>query len=170
MAVLGRSNDGRLGVADDGAGERNDVQELARSGAATEGAQAIFGRVYQVLEFGREDPSYDGVRDLVGDFIRTRFPIGPGDVVFGKPVECRTLHSVRTLSAETGLHPKRLRKLLRVAGTLTTDADGLADGNCLFDAERGSLAAREAAAATLSVRKAGEYLNAPRVLSFSLQY
>ena len=64
MAVLGRSNDGRLGVADDGAGERNDVQELARSGAATEGAQAIFGRVYQVHEFGREDPSYDGVRDL----------------------------------------------------------------------------------------------------------
>lgn len=55
------------------------------SGAATEGAQAIFGRTYQVLEFGREDPSYDGVRDLIGDFIRTRFPVGPGDVVFGKP-------------------------------------------------------------------------------------
>jgi hypothetical protein len=83
--------------------------------------------------------------------------------VFGKPVERRTLHSVRTLSAETGLHPKRLRKLLRVAGRLPADTDGLADGNCLFDAERGSLAARDAAAATLSVRKAGEYLNAPRV-------
>jgi hypothetical protein len=39
----------------------------------------------------------------------------------------------------------------------------LVDGNCLFDAVRGSQAAREAAAATLSVRKAGEYLNAPRV-------
>jgi hypothetical protein len=133
------------------------------SGAATEGAQAIFGRIYQALEYGREDPSYDGVRDLVGHFIRTRFPVGPGDVVFGKPVERRTLHSVRTLSAETGLHPKRLRKLLAVAGTLPADADGLADGNCLFDAEKGSMAAREAAAATLSVRKAGEYLNAPRV-------
>jgi hypothetical protein len=35
--------------------------------------------------------------------------------------------------------------------------------NCLFDAVRGSLAAREASAATLSVRKIGEYLNAPRV-------
>jgi TniQ len=133
------------------------------SGAATEGAQAIFGRIYQALEYGREDPSYDGVRELVGDFIRTRFPVGAGDVVFGKPVERRTLHSVRTLSAETGLHPKRLRKLLAVAGTLPTDADGLADGNCLFDAEKGSMAAREAAAATLSVRKTGEYLNAPRV-------
>jgi hypothetical protein len=112
---------------------------------------------------GGKIPSYDGVRDLVSHFIRTRFPVGPGDVVFGKPVERRTLHSVRTLAVETKLHPKRLRKLLGVAGTLPTDADGLADGNCLFDAEKGSLAAREAAAATLSVRKAGEYLNAPRV-------
>jgi hypothetical protein len=42
-------------------------------------------------------------------------------------------------------------------------ADDLADGNCLFDAERGSGAAKEAAAATLSVRKADEYLNAPGV-------
>jgi hypothetical protein len=48
----------------------------------------------------------------------------PGDVVFGKPVEGRTLHSVRTLSAETGLHPKRLR----AAGTLSAAADGLAEG------------------------------------------
>ena len=35
--------------------------------------------------------------------------------------------------------------------------------NCLFDAVRGSAAAREAAAATLSVQKVGLYLNAPRV-------
>src|ERR1700676_4568842 len=33
----------------------------------------------------------------------------------------------------------------------------------LFDAQRGSTVAREASAANLSVRKAGEYLNAPRV-------
>jgi hypothetical protein len=53
----------------------------------------------------------------------TSFPVGPGDVLFGKPVEGRTLHSVRTLSVETGLHPKRLR----AAGTLSA-ADGLAEG------------------------------------------
>jgi hypothetical protein len=133
------------------------------SGAATEGAQAVFGRIYQSFEFYREGEVYDGVRDLVGDFIRTRFPMGPGDVVFGKPVDRRILHSIRTLSKETKLHPKRLRKLLGASGLLPAGADELADGNCLFDAEQGSGAAREAAAATLSVRKAGEYLNAPRV-------
>ncbi|KQW23203.1 hypothetical protein ASC80_07895 [Afipia sp. Root123D2] len=128
-----------------------------------EGPQAVFGRIYQVLEFGRDDPAYDPLRDLVGNFIRTRFPVGPGDVVLGKPVEQRRLHSIRTLSMETGLHPKRLRKLLEASRALPEDAADLADGNCLFDAEKGSLTAREALAATLSVRKAGEYLNAPRV-------
>lgn len=69
-----------------------------------------------------------------------------------------------TLSKETKLHPKRLPELLAASGLLPADADELADGNCLFvGAVRGSAAAREAAAATLSVRKAGEYLNAPRV-------
>jgi hypothetical protein len=54
-------------------------------------------------------------------------------------------------------------RLLRAAGALPEGSDALADGNCLFDAQRGSAVAKEAAAATLSVRKAGEYLNAPRV-------
>lgn len=72
-------------------------------------------------------------------------------------------HSVPPLSKEIKLHPKRLRKLLRASGLLPADADALADGNCLFDAGRGSGAAMEAAAATLFVRKAGEYLNAPQV-------
>lgn len=133
------------------------------SGAATEGPQAVFGRIYQTLEFYRDDAAYDPLRDLVGDFIRTRFPVGPGDVVFGKPVETRRLHSIRSLSKATGLHPKRLRKLLSSAGMLPPNADDLADGNCLFDAESAVALAQTAASATLSVRDAGIYLNAPRV-------
>lgn len=74
-----------------------------------------------------------------------------GDVVFGKPVERRVLHSIRTLSKETGLHPKRLRKLLQAAGMLPEGSDDLVDGNCLFDAQRGSHVASEASTATLSV-------------------
>lgn len=131
--------------------------------AGTEGPQAIFGRIYQVLEFGREDTAYDPLRDLVGNFILGNFPVGPGDVVFGKPVETRRLHSIRTLSMETGLHPKRLRKLLSSAEMLPPNADDLADGNCLFDAQKAVSLAQAAAAATLSVRDAGTYLNAPRV-------
>lgn len=154
-------------LGDGQAGIENLLEDLRRtypySGAGTEGPQAVFGRIYQVLEFGRADKAFDPLRDLVGNFIRTRFPVGPGNVVFGKPVERRVLHSIRTLSIETKLHPKRLRKLLEAANLLPEGSGDLVDGNCLFDAVRGCQAAREAAAATLSVRKAGVYLNAPRV-------
>ncbi len=106
------------------------------SRAGTEGPRALFGRIYHVLEFGRDDESYDLLRDIVGNFIRTRLPVGPGEVVFGKPVEQRVLHSIRTLSIETGLHPKRLRKLLRASGVLTDGSGDLVDANRLFDAQR----------------------------------
>lgn len=46
------------------------------SGAVTEGPQAVFGRI--CLEFYRDDPAYDPLRDLVGGFIRSRFSVGPG--------------------------------------------------------------------------------------------
>jgi hypothetical protein len=163
-----RAGDAGFDIFSDGlAGVEALLEDLRRtypySGAGTEGPQAVFGRIYQVLEFGREDKAFDPLRELVENFIRTRFPLGPGDVVFGMPVDQRVLHSVRTLAIETKLHPKRLRKLLEAAGVLPEGAGDLVDGNCLFDAVRGSNVAQEAAAATLSVPKAGEYLNAPRV-------
>lgn len=80
-----------------------------------------------------------------------------------KLVERRVVHSIRTLLIETKLHPKRLRKLLEAENLLSEGSGDLVDGNCVFDAERGSSVALAASAATLSVLKAGEYLNAPRV-------
>ena len=56
--------------------------------------------------------------------------MGPTSAYLGKPVERRVLHSIRTLSIETKLHPKRLRKLLAASGTLPQGAADLVDGNC----------------------------------------
>ena len=127
-----------------------------------EGPQALFGRLYQVLEFGSEDAAWDPVRDLVGGFIRDRLPLGPEDVVFGKPVGRRTLHSVRTLSIDADLHPKRTKKLLRAAGIIDDPQMALAHHNIIFDAQDGSAAVQKAKGA-LSLPAAGRYINAPRV-------
>jgi hypothetical protein len=72
-----------------------------RSG--NEGPQALFGRLYQALEFGHDDPAYDPVRKVLAEHIRTHLPLGPGETVFGIPVERPTLHSVRTLALESRL-------------------------------------------------------------------
>jgi hypothetical protein len=128
----------------------------------TEGPQALFGRLYQWLEFGAEDTAYDPVRNVIGRHIRDHLPLGPGDTVFGKPVGSRTLHSVRSLSLEAQVHPKRLRKLLRAAGITGDHQDHLADANVIFISGKASSVITRAKGA-MSLPAAGEYLNAPRV-------
>ena len=70
----------------------------SRSG--NEGPHAEFGRICQVPEFGREDKAFDPLRDLVRNFIRMRFPVGPGDIVFGK--------ALAMVAAKGGVAPEAL--------------------------------------------------------------
>ena len=132
------------------------------SGSGNEGPQALFGRLYQWLEFGADDVAYDPVREVIAQHIHGHLPLAAGDTVFGRPVEVRTLHSIRSLHLETGLHPKRARKLLRAAGIIGVDQDPLVDANVIFPSEEASRVITRAQGA-LSLPDAGEYLNAPRV-------
>jgi hypothetical protein len=132
------------------------------SGSGNEGPQALYGRLYQWLEFGAEDPAYDPLRAMVGEHIRGHLPLGAGDTVFGQPVEARTLHSIRSLHLETGLHPKRARKLLRAAGIIDACQALLVDANVIFPSGDASRVVTRAQG-SLSLPEAGKYLNAPRV-------
>lgn len=130
--------------------------------SSNEGPQALFGRAYQMLAFGADDPVYDAVRAIIADYAIAHLPLGPGDAVFGKPVTARTLHSVRTLSTETGLHIKRLRKVLRGAGIIDDAQMRATYNNAVFPAEAAEVVVAEAEGA-LPLQEAGRYLNAPRV-------
>jgi hypothetical protein len=126
------------------------------------GPQALYGRFYQWLAFGAEDAAYNPVRDVIGKHIRDCLPLGPGDHVFDQMIARRTLHSIRTLSLETGLHPKRLRKLLRAAGITDAGQDTLVDANVIFPSgEAYRVATRDRG--SVSLNEAGNYLNLPRV-------
>ena len=127
-----------------------------------EGPQALYGRLYQWLEFGAEHTAYDPVRAVVGRHIRDHLPVGPGDTVFRIPVAKRTLHSIRTLSTESGMHFKRLRKLLLAAGIVGGHQTDLADNIVTFDAKAADAVVSRAKGA-MSLPAAGKYLNAPRV-------
>lgn len=120
------------------AGIRDFMEELLRSypysRSATEGPQAVLGKFYKFLAFGAKHSDFDGVRSLVRDFMIKRMPFGPGDIIFGTPVQQRALHSVRSASLEMNVHPQRLRKVLHAAGVLSTEQMKLPYGNATFDA------------------------------------
>lgn len=120
------------------AGLRDFMDELLRtypySRSANEGPQAVLGGFFKFLAFRAPHPDFDAVRDLVFDFSTSQMPFGTGDVVLGRTVERRVLHSVHSAALEMQVHPKRLRKVLHATGILSTEQMKLAYGNALFDA------------------------------------
>jgi TniQ len=131
-------------------GSRTIVRFLDEMKAATadrnrkDGICATFGRVYTWLSANYRNPVYAPVRAVVAQYIRENFALDATETLFGAPIERRTLHSIRTLSLETGLHPKKLRKTLRASGIVGDHQIALSDHAVVFDAVEGSRAAKEA--------------------------
>ncbi len=100
------------------------------------GPQAWFGRLFKWLYSLREDPHYDCIRNLIINFVADTSPVSPEDLLFGKQIVTeRRLHSVSTASSATGLHRKRLRRVLRASGILSATSDHLTDNVATFSSE-----------------------------------
>jgi hypothetical protein len=65
-----------------------------------------------------DDPDFAPFRDIVAENLLKTWPLGPGDEVMGQPVTERQVHSVLSAAEETGIDPRRLRKMLFAAGLI----------------------------------------------------
>lgn len=136
-----------------------------RKSGSADGLRATYGKFYTCFGYGLRDPAYDPVRTIMADHILAHFPLGPGDELFGRPVETRRFHSIRTASKTYGLHPVRLRKLIKAEG-IRTDAS-IKDRDVLFDVEIADrLFKREAD--SLSMTQVTKYINATRSVANNL--
>lgn len=130
-------------------------------GKQKSGLQATYGKLYLCYSQSLEDRAYDPVRDAIANHILAHFPLGPGDELFGRPIDARRFHSLRTASTTYRMHPKRLRKLLQAEGLVPDHS--LKDRDVLFDAAVADrLFKREND--SLTTKQAEKYLNAPRPL------
>jgi TniQ len=127
-----------------------------------DGPGAVFGRLHQWILAHDWDPAYAPVRAIFGQHVIDRFPLVIRTNVLGKLVAQQTRHSIRTLSLETGRHPKTLRKLLMATGIISDDQMALSDHNVTFDAQAATLAVAETSS-RLYLPAVRAYLNAPRV-------
>ncbi len=99
-----------------------------------DGPKKIYPALYDRLSHDyADDPDYAEFRRILRDHMAASWPLGPGDELMGEPVHERRLHSVTTAAQETGVDPRRLRKLLVAAGLLAED-DNLPDSWAVFDA------------------------------------
>ena len=99
-----------------------------------DGPKKIFPALYDRLSHDYADnPDYAAFRRILRDHMASSWPLGPGDELLGEPVHERRLHSVYTAAQETGVDPRRLRKLLTASGLLAEDCP-LPDSWAVFGA------------------------------------
>ncbi|WP_333829782.1 TniQ family protein [Pararhodobacter sp.] len=111
------------------------VAALATTTAGQAGPKAIYGRIYEWLAYSSPAVDPGPIRVLLREHILNSMVIEPGQLLLGERVEGRRLHSVHSLSKWSGLHRKRLRKILVQAGMASDDSWDIAANRLVFPAE-----------------------------------
>lgn len=100
------------------------------------GPQQVFGRLYQWLQFSKNDKPSGPIREVVREFILDHFAIEEGTDLFGSPVERQRVHTVHSLARKSGEHPKTVNRAMVLAGLMDGDPEKVS-GIRVFDAQSG---------------------------------
>ncbi len=141
------------------------LENLERRGKDTDAYAAIkgtYGYFYSWLAREAPEKELHPLREILRDHLLERFPFAAGDVVLGRTVQKRTLHSIRSLHIEKGIHPKKARKLLHALGLINETNDRRHDERVVFDADEAERAL-VSAADDLSEVQLQAYIGADRV-------
>ncbi|WP_159441698.1 TniQ family protein [Roseivivax lentus] len=137
--------------------QRKSAGKYARGG----GPQAIFGRLYQWLQFNKGGQDRGPIRHVLREHILDAFPIGPGTRLFGECVTQRRRHSVSSLSRESGLHPKTLSRALVRSGLIQEQEEQDVDPWSTADARQAGILVQKIKH-SIPVKQVPKYLNCNR--------
>ncbi len=130
------------------------------------GPQKAFGRLFQWLQYHRNDKSRGSIREVVREFILDHFPFEIGFNLFAEPVREVRVHTVTSLSRLTKLHPVSLRHAAEVAGLIEI-REGGGPAHQIFPAEMGEDLAKRMRQ-SMPTNALSTYLNCNRVQSEQL--
>lgn len=100
------------------------------------GPSKLYRRLYDWLEgWGVQDPAYAKLISVVREHVLDSLPMGHGDLLFGKPLQERRVHSIASLARKSGIHCKRVRQLLLDNGLTDAASATIPDGRVLVPAE-----------------------------------
>lgn len=119
------------------------IAAMSITTAGQAGAKAVYGSIYEWIGYGSQGVEFGPIRDLLRENILNTLVIEPDDVLLGERVVGRRLHSVYSLSIQTGLHRKRLRKILVQAGFASEESWDIAAHRLVFDANEAETLCRD---------------------------
>jgi hypothetical protein len=121
------------------------IAALSTSTAGQAGPKAVYGRFFEWLAYTTPVVDLGPIKHLLREHILNTMIVEPGEVLLGQSVEGRRLHSVHSLSVATGLHRKRLRKIMVQAGFASTDSWDTAANRLVFPAAEAERLCRDVA-------------------------
>jgi TniQ len=113
----------------------NGIAAISDTSSGKAGPRAIYGRLYEWLAYTTPVVDHGPIRALLREHILDTLAIDPDEVLLGERVVGRRLHSVHSLSDQTGLHRKRLRKILVQAGIVSDESWDHAAHRLVFPAK-----------------------------------
>ncbi len=115
----------------------SDVLRTYPDRTARNGPQAVFGRLYQWLQFSKTDRDPGPIRDLLRSFIVQEMAVGAGTEIFGQVIKKRLRHNSQSLSVQSKIHPKTMHRALAAAGLIDRGIKSGIAGLETCDAEAG---------------------------------
>ncbi len=110
-------------------------QIAAQATDAQDEPSKTFGQLYTQLNRDYlKEPDFDPFRNILRECILDHWPFAEGDVILGKSLPQRKLHSLRTAASETGVGPKVLEHFLIESGAIREN-DRRPESRRLFDAQ-----------------------------------
>ncbi|WP_120502401.1 TniQ family protein [Roseovarius sp. EL26] len=104
-----------------------EVQRVASCSKIHAGPQAVFGVLYQWIQFKKNTKPVGPFRDVFREHILDTIPLATGVNLFGEPVAHRRRHSVSSLSRKHNMNPKTVQNALMVGGLLDQNYDPARD-------------------------------------------
>jgi len=99
------------------------------------GRRKIFGATYEWLSGARNSKETGDISRILREHIFDTMEIAAGETILGEQLTHRRLHSVASLSAESGLDARTLRNVLAASGLIP--AEEKVSRHHLFDAQAG---------------------------------
>jgi len=127
------------------------------------GANAFFGTLHTWLLYRSGDAAYEFLREAIRNVMVSTTATRASEAIYGIVPDSGRLQSVLTVSEETGMHPKRLQRLLVATGVLGADSAHLSAHKATFPADDRTSNILERILRCIPKGAAREYVNAPRV-------
>jgi hypothetical protein len=112
------------------------IRQTSPASAVQAGPLAHYGALFDWLDRRCNAIDPGPIRSILRDHIIKHSAVESGEKILGEEVSVRKFHTLKSLSAETGIERRRMSRLLQKLGEVPAGATDAESGNLVFETEK----------------------------------